>query len=230
VDTVSFMKDGMKDGPNDANGPNAARGAGRTAGDNFLDLADQSGEHERISITDVNGTVARFEMAYSPTASDRFAFGPPMRMRIPSFLYLGFAVVLVAIVLVAYNGSSNSPLYIWVVEGDRGRPLSSGVLAFIVLASAVGTVIRTHMRGVIVRAEGVEARYVLLLGLPRIKRWAWSQVERIVLDDRAVMFELWNGTYERMPEVAEPRQLGELLERIAAARRIRVTRLPGFVP
>jgi hypothetical protein len=71
----------------------------------------------------------------------------------------------------------------------------------------------------------VEARYLLALGVPRIKRWAWSQVERIIVDERAVMFELWNGEYERMPEVKEPRKLRELLERIAAARHIRVTRL-----
>jgi hypothetical protein len=189
-------------------------------------LADQSGEHERISITDVNGTVARFEMAYNPRAGERFAFGPPLRMRIPGFVYLVFALVLVGLVTVAYTGSSNTQLYIWIVEGDRGRPLHSSLLAFIVLASAVGTVLRAHMRGVIVREDGVEARYLLALGFPRIKKWAWTQIERVVMDDTAVVFELWNGGYERMPEVAEPKKLGELLERIAGARKIRVTRLP----
>jgi hypothetical protein len=201
---------------------------GDDEGKGLSNLADDSAEHERISVTDVNGTVARFEMAYSPVGGDRFAFGPPLRMRIPSFLYLAFAVALVLLVVVAHAGSSNSSLYIWLVEGDRGRPIGSSLLAFIVLASAVATVIRAHMRGVVVRAEGVEARYLLAMGIPRIRRWAWTQIERIVLDDRAVMFELWNGRYERMPEVGEPRKLGDLLERIAAARRIRVTRLGGF--
>jgi hypothetical protein len=186
-------------------------------------------EEERISVTDVNGTVARFEMAYSPSATDRFAFGPPLRMRVPSFVYLAFAFVVVGLVIAAHLGSSNSRLYVWVVEGDRGRPLGSVALACIVLASGIGTVIRAHMRGVIVKAEGIEARYLLALGVPRIKRWAWSQVERIILDERAVMFELWNGDYERMPEVAEPRKLADLLERIAAARHIRVTHLPGLL-
>jgi hypothetical protein len=41
------------------------------------------------------------------------------------------------------------------------------------------------------------------------------------------MFELWNGQYERLPPVRDPAKLGELLERIATGRRIRVTRLPG---
>ncbi len=201
---------------------------GEAAADKLAPVpADDSGDHERVSVTDVNGTVARFEMAYSPTASDRFAFGPPLRMRIPSFLYLAFAFVVVGLVLAAHAGSSNTRLYVWVVEGDRGRPIGSMALALIVLASGIGTVIRAHMRGVIVRAEGIEARYLLALGVPRIKRWAWSQVERIILDERAIMFELWNGEYERMPEVAEPRKLGDLLERIAAARHIRVTHLPG---
>jgi hypothetical protein len=186
-------------------------------------------DDERISVTDVNGTVARFEMAYSPSATDRFAFGPPLRMRVPSFLYLAFALVVVGLVVAAHAGSSNSRLYVWVVEGDRGRPLGSVALACIVLASGIGTVIRAHMRGVIVRAEGIEARYLLALGVPRIKRWAWSQVERVILDERAIMFELWNGEYERMPEVAETRKLGDLLERIAAAHHIRVTHLPGLI-
>jgi hypothetical protein len=191
-------------------------------------IAEDEGERDRISVTDVNGTVARFEMAYSPSASDRFAFGPPLRMRVPSFVYLAFALFVVGLVVAAHAGSSNSSLYIWVVEGDRRRPLGSIALACIVLASGVGTVIRAHMRGVIVRAEGIEARYLYALGVPRIKRWAWSQVERIILDERAIMFELWNGSYERMPEVAEPGKLGDLLERIAAVRHIRVTRLPGL--
>ncbi len=190
------------------------------------DVTDELGEHERISVTDVNGTVARFEMAYSPQRGDRFAFGPPVRSRVPSFLFLAFALVLVGLVALATYGSSNSQLYIWIVEGDRGRPIGCGPLAFIVLASAIGTVIRTHMRGVIVREDGVEARYLLALGVPRIKRWAWSQIERIVVDDTAVVFELWNGGYERLPEVAQPKRLGELLERIAGARQLRVTRLP----
>jgi hypothetical protein len=189
-------------------------------------LSDESGEHERISITDVNGTVARFEMAYSPLAGDRFSFGPPLRQKLPSLLYLAFAIGLVALVGAAHAGSSNSPLYIWIVEGDRGRPLSAAVLAFIVLASAIGTVIRAQMRGVVVRGDGVEARYLLAMGIPRIKRWTWAQIERIVMDDAQVMFELWNGQYERMPAVGEPKKLAELLDRIAAARRIRVTILP----
>jgi hypothetical protein len=193
---------------------------------NLPDLAESgAAEGERISVTDVNGTVARFEMSYSPVEGDRFAFGPPLRMRVPAFLYLAFAISLMTVVSVAHASSSNSRLYIWIVEGDRNRPLAAGVLAFIVLISALATVVRAHMRGVIVRMDGIEARYLLSLGLPRIKRWAWPQIDRFVVDDTQVMLELWDGTYERLPEVAETAKLVNLLERIAAGRKIQVTKL-----
>lgn len=82
------------------------------------------------------------------------------------------------------------------------------------------------MRGVIVTKDGVEARYLLALGVPRIKRWAWSQIDRLVLDETDVMLELWDGTYEKLPLVREGKRLAELLERIAAGRGRTVTRLP----
>jgi hypothetical protein len=84
------------------------------------------------------------------------------------------------------------------------------------------------MRGVLVHPDRIEARYLLPMGVPRVKRWAWAQVERIVLDDEGAMLELWDSTYERLPEVAEPLEMGALLERIAGERRIAVTRLASI--
>lgn len=190
------------------------------------DLAGDSEPGERISVTDAHGSIARFEMAYSPVEGDKFSFGPPLSQRVPSLLFLAFAIAMVVFVFVVEGGPSTSRYYAWLVEGDRGRPLSAQTLSFVVLASAIGTIIRAQMRGVVVRADGVEARYLLAMGLPRIRRWAWSQIERIVLDDTQVMFELWNGQYERLPPVRDPGKLGVLLERIASARKIRLTRLP----
>jgi hypothetical protein len=181
---------------------------------------------DRVSVTEVNGTVARFEMAYSPVESDRFRFGPPLRQRIPSLLFLGFAIAMVAVVLYGESSASGARLSTWLAAQDRGRPIGSLGLSIIVLASAIGTVVRAQMRGLVVRADGVEARYLLALGIPRIRRWTWAQVERIVVDDRSVMFELWNGEYERMPPVAEHTALCDLLERIASGRNLRVTKLP----
>jgi hypothetical protein len=179
---------------------------------------------EMESVTE-NGTVARFEMAYSPPNRAE-VFGPPLRQRIASMLFLTFGVVLATLVAVAYYAaSSNSALYRWIVEGDRGRPLPASVLAFFIVLSGVGTLVRARMRGVIVHPDGIEGRYLLAMGVPRVKRWAWPQIERIVLDDHGAMLDLWDGTYERLPDVARPREMGELLERIAGTRRIVVTRL-----
>jgi hypothetical protein len=184
---------------------------------------------EMESVTE-NGTVARFEMAYNPPRRAE-TFGPPLRQRIPSLLFLTFGVVLAGLVTVAYYASSsNSALYRWIVEGDHGRPLPAPVLAFFIVLSGVGTAVRARMRGVVVHPDGVEARYLLPMGVPRVKRWAWPQIERIVLDDDGAMLELWDGTYERLPDVARPREMGVLLEGIAGTRRIGVTRLASITP
>jgi hypothetical protein len=188
-------------------------------------LKDLTDDGDRISITDVNGTVARFDMSYSPLAGERLFFGPPRSARIPGFVFLAFGLVLVALELIAYSGSSNSRLYVWLVEGDSTRPLPSALLAAIVLVSALGTVLRTHLRGVVVRGDGLEARYLLPLGMPRIKKWAWAQIHRMVIDDRQVMLELWDNTYEKLPPVGDFLKLRAALEGVAAARRIPVTTL-----
>ena len=122
---------------------------------------------DRISITEVNGTVAQFEMTYSPPVGARAKFGPPWRARLPSAAYLLGALVLGALVVYAYAAApSSSALFVWVVEGDRGRPLSAGVLAGAILVSALATVVRTHMRGVLVSDQWIEARYLLPFGIP----------------------------------------------------------------
>jgi hypothetical protein len=180
---------------------------------------------DRISVTDVHGSIARFEMAYSPPGGEKVKFGPPLAQRVPSVLFIVFALALVAVVFIAEGGSSGSRLHAFIVDGDRGRPLSAQTLAFIVLASALGTFVRARMRGVIVKPDGIEARYLLPMGIPKLRRWAWSQIERMVVDDTQVMLELWNGQYERLPAVAEPKKLSDLLEHIAATRNLRLTRL-----
>ena len=190
------------------------------------DLADSAGRPEMDSVTDVHGTVARFEMAYSPIARRVASFGPPLRQQLPSLVFLAFGGTLVALVITAYYvASSNSSLYVWIVDGDRARPLPASVLAVVVFLSALGTVVRARMRGVLVHPDGIEARYLLPLGVPRVKRWTWAQVERVVLDDEGAMLELWDATYERLPDVRCPKDLAALLERVASERRIVVTRL-----
>lgn len=179
---------------------------------------------DRPSVTEVNGTVARFTMAYSPGEGERFAFGAPLSQRLPSFVYLGFAVVFAGVVLAAYNGLAGPGLHHVVVDGDRGRVISSMQFMFLILCTAVAAVVRGALRGVIVTGYGIETR-TLNAGMPRVRKWAWTQIDRLVVDDEDVMLELWNGTYERLPKVREGKKLAELLERVAAARGRPVTRL-----
>lgn len=188
------------------------------------DIVETADDGDRPSITEVDGTVAKFEMAYAPEKSDRFTFGVPLVSRLPGFAFLGFALLVGLTVLTAYNGSSNSTLYRWVVEGDRHRVFGSGPLAFIILFAAVGNVIKAGLQGVIVTADAIEMR-ALAAGFPRVKRWTWAQVDRLVIDQDNVMLELWNGTYERLPKVREGQKLADLLARIATARGRAVTRL-----
>jgi hypothetical protein len=197
------------------------------------DVGEPSQEGDRISITDVNGTVAHFEMSYSPPTMERVRFLPPLAVRIPSMIYLAFAVAASSVIFVAYSSGPNTRLFQWIVMGDRTRPISAEVLAVIVLVSAVATVVRAHMRGVILSGDWIEARYLLALGVPRAKRWGWPQVARLVIDHRAVEkgsgspagFELSDGAFERLPEVAAPKKLRDLLVSHAVKRKIQVTGL-----
>lgn len=185
----------------------------------------ETSDGDRPSVTDAGGTVARFEMAYSPEPDDRFRFGPPLSQRAGSLLFLLFALVLASAVLIAYAGYGPNGLLAWVVEGDKNRPLGSVPLSVFILLSAIGTVIRAGMRGVIVTAEGIEARYLLPMGVPRIRKWSWAQIDRLIVDEDDVMLELWNGAYEKLPRVRDGEKLGRLLTRIATARGRQVTRL-----
>ncbi|HVH43978.1 MAG TPA: hypothetical protein VM925_16615, partial [Labilithrix sp.] len=72
------------------------------------DIIESADDGDRPSVTDVNGTVARFEMAYNPNPRERFVFGPPLWQRLPSLLFLGFAAVLAMATLLAHHGSSST--------------------------------------------------------------------------------------------------------------------------
>jgi hypothetical protein len=190
----------------------------------LADARTAEGEDDRPSITEVNGTVAQFEMTYSPPVGARAKFGPPWKTRLPSAAYLLGALVLGALVLYAYTAApSSSVVFGWVVEGDRGRPISAGVLAVAILVSALATVLRTHMRGVLVSEQWIEARYLLPLGIPRARRWAWAQVHRVIVDGPRLALELWDSSFERLPEVERSFELTDLVLQQARMRRIAIT-------
>lgn len=181
-------------------------------------LVEDVDEGDRPSITEVNGTVARFEMAYNPEPEERFVFGPPVWQRLPSFVFLGFAAALGVTTFLAWHARHDSELYRFVVLGNRTP------FAMIVCMAAVATFIRSGLRGVIVTREGVETR-TLSLGFPRVKKHRWAQIDRVILDGESVLFELWNGTYERLPKVHEGAKLVDILERVAIGKGRQITRL-----
>jgi hypothetical protein len=79
------------------------------------------------------------------------------------------------------------------------------------------------MRGVLVSDQWIEARYLLPLGIPRARRWAWAQVHRVVVDGPRLALELWDSSFERLPEVERPFELTDLVLQQARMRRIAIT-------
>ena len=163
-----------------------------------------------------------FEMTYRPVSSQ--AFGPPMISRVPSLVYLALALSLVIVVVVGSWSSHGSFLFRYIVEADSQRLLSSRTLAAIVLASAIASVVRARMRGVVVHPEGLEARDVVSVGWPRVRRYAWPQIDKIVLDaGQTIAVDLWDGRREWLPRVGERAELAAVLERVAMARAIPIS-------
>ncbi|MFO0665324.1 MAG: hypothetical protein U0174_15320 [Polyangiaceae bacterium] len=183
-------------------------------------------ESDEPSITEVNGTVARFTMAYSQSEGGKSSFfGPPKKQLWASYVFALFAAILTSVVVVGYSSGSNSRLYIWVVEGDAGRPLPSWMLAAIIAISAIGTIIRAQMRGVLVSPDWLESRDLLPFGIPKVERWSWSQIDRFVFDERGVMVELWNNRYVKLAQVLDVKALQACLAHVAAKRFKTVTEL-----
>lgn len=176
---------------------------------------------DRPSITEVNGTVARFEMAFDPAPEDRFVFGPPTWQRLPSLLFLGFAGMLGLMTFVAHQSPPGSALYRFIVAENRTP------LVIIIALTAIATFVRAGLRGVIVTRDSVETR-TLAMGFPRVKRYRWPQIDRVLVDEQDVIFELWNGSYERLPRVREADKMVELIARVATGRGRAVTRLDAI--
>jgi hypothetical protein len=160
-----------------------------------------------------------FDMTYRPTES---TFGPPFAARIPSLLYLALALAGVATVLLAEHSSSNSWLYVNIVErGVRGF-MSARVCAGLLFAGAMSSFLRTNMRGVRVRGDGVDYRDVTL-GWPRARRFKWAQIDRIVLDlPTHIALDLWDGSRSFLPTVDDRAALAMVLEKVGHARAIPV--------
>jgi hypothetical protein len=167
-------------------------------------------------------------MTYRP--DKRQTFGPPLRERALTLGYVVFAAIVVGLILYGQNAPSSSIFFKYVVEGDRNRILSSSVCAIILGVSASAAFIREQMRGVIVHPDGIEMRELLAFGVPKVRRFAWTQIDRMFVppaDPRdtkpgmnGIRIDLWDGSRTWLPKVSNTTGLSLLLERVALARAI----------
>ena len=160
-----------------------------------------------------------FDMTYRPREA---VYSIPWAERIPSLLYLATAVVAVVLVLVGEHSPADSWLFNYVVVQDHVRLISSRTFAVVLSLGAIASVLRGNMRGVRIFGDGVEAREVTQLFFPRVRRYRWPQMARIVLDQPRFSVELWDGQRAILPAVEDREGLAAELERVAAARDIPV--------
>jgi hypothetical protein len=156
-------------------------------------------------------------MTYRPAEA---LFGPPFVVRVPSFIYLGLALSVLAMVALAEVSAPDTWLNRYFVQADRQRLFSSWTFAGLLVTSAVAYVIRAGMRGVRVRGDGLEYRDVINLW-PRMRRYKWAQIDRITLDvPKGISLDLWDGTRTFLPVVSDTAGLATTLEKVAVARAI----------
>lgn len=161
-----------------------------------------------------------FDMTYRPADT---AFGPPLRAKIPSFVYLFLALAALMVLLLAERSAHDSWLYVNVVErGARGF-VGARFVAFMLVVGALSSLVRSSMRGVRIRADGLEYRDIVSLGIPKLRRYRWAQIDRIILDSpNNIALDLWDGTRAFLPAVEDRVGLAAALEKVGAARAIPV--------
>jgi hypothetical protein len=158
-------------------------------------------------------------MTYRPRES---VYAVPWLERLPSLVYLAAALLTVVLVVVGENSARDSALYHYVVIADAGRLIGSRALAVVLSVGAVASVLRSNMRGVRIFGEGVEARELAPVVVPRVRRYRWPQLACIALGERRVVLELWDGRRAELPRVEDMDGLIGTLEKVAAARAIPV--------
>ncbi len=158
-------------------------------------------------------------MTYRPRES---VYSVPWLERVPSLVYLAAAMLIVVLVVIGEHSAPGSWLFNYVVVQDRSRLMGSRTFAIVLSVGAIASVLRGNMRGVRISGDGVEAREITQLFVPRVRRYRWPQMSLIVLDQPLVEVELWDGQRAVLPAVGDREGLVATLERVAAARDIRV--------
>jgi hypothetical protein len=186
-----------------------------------------------------------FDMTYRPKKA---TFGPPLLKRLPATIYFGVACIIGLGILAAPHLSHDSWLYRFVVIADYGRTVSANAFAILVFTSAAAALIRQQLSGVVIHADGIETREVVSLGIPRIKRYAWPQIDRVRIPaaTRAIhkqpadqtksagkftkiSLDLWDGTKAILPDVQKMAEMSVTIERVALARAIPIEGGSGLV-
>jgi hypothetical protein len=159
-------------------------------------------------------------MTYRPAET---SFGPPFITHLPSLVYLTIAIGAVVVVFLAEQAPAGSFLYDQIIERSIRGVVSARAVAALLLFGALASLLRTSMRGVRIRGDGLEFRDVVTLGIPRLRRYRWAQIDRILLDvPSGVVLELWDGSRAYMPEVNDRVSLSAALEKVGHARAIPV--------
>ena len=136
-------------------------------------------------------------------------------------LYLALTLVVAAIVLVAENSPSNSLIYVQLIERGSQRIISARTFAILLLVSSVASVLRSNMRGVRLRSDGIEYRDIVSLLIPKLRHFRWAQMDRITLMKTGIVtVDLWDGSHAILPKVQDYDLLARTLEQVALARAI----------
>jgi hypothetical protein len=184
-----------------------------------------------------------FDMTYKPTKA---TFLPPWKERLPTVVYFGIVCTVGLSIVAAPLLPDGTWLYQAVVVGDRMRVMPAQFFALMLFVSGLAAVMRRYMSGVIVHPDGIETREVLPMGVPRIKKLAWAQIDRVAIPAtpsgvarasvqttpsklKKIRLDLWDGSHQFLPEVAKLPDLALMIERVALARAIPIEGGTGMV-
>lgn len=157
-------------------------------------------------------------MTYRP--AEEF-FGPPLSVRIPAFVHGGVALVVLALVFIVERGSQESTLYQYMFQ--QKHLIDTHLAAALFALSSLLSMLRDGMRGVRIRPNFVEYRELLNAMWPRVRRYRWAQIDRVIFEKSgSVSVDLWDGRREILPAVRDVGGLKVVLERLALARAIPV--------
>lgn len=164
-----------------------------------------------------------FDMTYRP--KEEF-FGPPLWVRLPSFLHAAVAAaVVILVVVVEKRPGSALHDYMFMQE----HLINAHMLALAFGISGTASLVRGAMRGVRVRPDWVEYRDVISSLWPKVKKFRWAQIDQITFEPSGtISVDLWDGRREFLPKVDDRVGLGRTLERVALARAIPLTGASGL--